>query len=140
QGRPRNPVSQEQQAEHLYRIGRRYIEQGFYSEGLDALNQSLAVRPNHPRALTYKGIALRALREPRLALQYLDQAISVDPDDGVAHGERGLTYVVLGEADKAEADLRIAARERPDLVPWFNQQSQWMGANRQSMSRQPDQP
>src|SRR5690606_38265922 len=125
--------STEQQAEHLYRVGRRYIEQGFYSEGLEALNQSLALRPRNARALTYKGIALRALREPRLALDHFNEALAADPDDGVAHGERGLTYIVIGQPDKAEDDLRLAGKLRPDLVPWFDQQRRWMADHGRSL-------
>jgi len=124
---------QERQAEHLYLTGRRFIEQGFYGEGLEALNQSLALRSGHPRALTYKGIALRALREPRLALEQFDAALAADPNDGVAHGERGLTYIVLGDESRGEDDLRKATRARPDLAQWFAQQRRWMAANRASI-------
>lgn len=119
----RDSARRQQQAEHLYRIGRQYVEQGYYSEALDALNQSLALRPNYARALTYKGICLRALREPRLALQHFDEALAVSPGDGVAHGERGLTHIVLGDRAKAEDDIRRAAQLRPDLTPWFAQES-----------------
>jgi penicillin-binding protein 1A len=124
------------QAEQLYLTGRRYIEQGYYGEGLDALNQSLALRPGHARALTYKGIALLALREPRLALQQLDAALAIDPDDGVSYGTRGLVYIAVGDESRARDDLRKAAKLRPDLVPWFNQQSQWIAANRQFLYRE----
>jgi len=136
-GRParaeRGVAWRERQAEHLYLTGRRLIEQGFYGEGLEALNQSLALRPGHPRALTYKGIALRALREPRLALEQFNAALAADPDDGVAHGERGLTYIVLGDETRGEDDLDRATRARPDLAQWFAQQRRWMAANRASI-------
>ncbi len=134
----RESAWRDQQAERLYSTGRRYIEQGYYSEGLDALNQALALRPGHSRSLTYKGIALRALREPGLALQQFDAAIDADPGDGVAYGERGLTNTVLGEQRKAENDLRQAARLRPDLRSWFTRQSQWMATNRQSLNPGPN--
>lgn len=123
-------AGRERQAEHLFNSGRQFIEQGYYSEGLEAINQSLALRPQHARALAYKGIALRALREPRLALQQFDAALAVDPKDGVARGERGLTLMVLGEERRAEEDLREAMRLRPDLSGWFSQQGRWMAANR----------
>lgn len=126
--------SREHQAEQLYLIGRRYIEQGYYSEGLDALNHALTLRPGHPKSLTYKGIALLALREPELALQQFNDALAADPDDGVAYAERGFAYIVLGDEAKARDSLRQAVRLRPDLEPWFNQQAQWMTANRRTMN------
>lgn len=128
-----------QQAEHLFHTGRRYIEQGYYGEGLEAINQSLTLRPRHARALAYKGIALRALREPQLALQQFDAALAVDPGDGVARGERGLTLMVLGNEREAENDLREAARLRPDLSRWFSDQGRWMAANRHRLLTARDQ-
>lgn len=133
-------AGRDQQAEHFYRIGRAYIEQGYYGEGLEALNQALALRPDYGRALTYKGIALRRLSEPHLALELFNEALKADPGDGVAHGERGLTWLELGEPEKADEDLRLAGRFRPDLISWFAMESRRVAAMAEHQSRHPGRP
>jgi penicillin-binding protein 1A len=135
----RDSGRQLRKAEQLYRTGRSYVERGYYGEALEALNQSLALNPDFAPALTYKGIALRLMREPQLALEQFDQAIAKSPNDGIAHGERGLTYLMLGQRDQANEDLRRSAQLQPDLAPWYAYHSRRV-AEMQPQARSTPQP
>jgi Flp pilus assembly protein TadD len=72
--------------------------------------------PYGPIALCRAAVACRRGGDPQLALELLERAITLDPDDAVAAAEAGLTLMALGRPGEAMARLRRAIFLSPGLA------------------------
>jgi len=88
--------------------------EGRFPEAYAAYCKAELFKPGDVRAWFYAGdIAVRRLREPRLALKHLDRARCLEPDFAHIHRDFGLAYVALGDASKALAAFQREARLYP---------------------------
>ncbi|MEZ6187319.1 MAG: tetratricopeptide repeat protein [Planctomycetota bacterium] len=83
---------------------------GKYAEARPLLEGALARDPQHPRANLELGIALEKLREPVLALEALDRARLLRPEDPLVLAARSQVLVALGRRWEALAELDEALR------------------------------
>src|SRR5215469_8438840 len=83
---------------------RAYFRQGKIDEAIADLTADLKANPS---ALGYRlrGLCLRWEEKYQLALADLNAAVSLNPNDSFALGERGTVYDKLGDHDRAIADL-----------------------------------
>lgn len=97
-------------ASALVSWGRTLVEERRYEEGLERLNEGLALEPFNGLAYYYRGLAQRALNSPEKARQDLEWAVKIEP----GMGETWLTLAQWqhedGDSTKADASLEIALR------------------------------
>ena len=89
------------------------IKKGFQqaSEGLTAVD------------CLYKAYALwdgQKVTDPQKAIEYLNNAIKLQPDYARAYSSRGLSYYYLGQYQQAIKDCNEAIRLKPDLSNAYN--------------------
>jgi len=72
--------------------------------------------PNNPRGQMNLGVALGELNRNEEALQYLNEAIALDPDDHEVHLNLAVALIPLGRIDEADAQLRRALEILPTHV------------------------
>lgn len=85
---------------------------------LEAIEAHIAANPNDASAWNAKGVVEAQAEKFGEALRSLDRALSIDPDYGPAHSNRGRVLLALG-ADKAAEALKSFTRAlelRPDDV------------------------
>lgn len=86
---------------------------GDIKNSVTALDKSLALAPQNPKALVLKGFLLAAQNRPRIALGVFDQALAVNPAIGDAWLGRGLCRIRVGNRAQGREDLLIAAAIEP---------------------------
>jgi tetratricopeptide (TPR) repeat protein len=74
---------------------------------------AMQLDPNNPRLLSDVGHLAVQQQDPVGAIQRLDDALAMNDQDARAYRDRGLAHVMLGEFDKAEADVRRAVELDP---------------------------
>ena len=83
-----------------------------------ALNKSLALAPENPKALVLKGFLLAAENRPRTAIGIFDQALAVNPTIGDAWLGRGLCKIRAGNRVQGREDLLVAAAIEPQRAEY----------------------
>ncbi len=83
-----------------------------------ALNKSLALAPENPKALVLKGFLLAAENRPRSAIGIFDQALAVNPAIGDAWLGRGLCRIRSGNRAQGREDLLVAAAIEPQRAEY----------------------
>lgn len=91
--------------DHAYLAAVESINQGNYETALKSLKQSANSFGPHPDILTYQGFANRKLGNYDLALNYYQQALTVDQDHRGANEYLGEYYVELGDLESANQQL-----------------------------------
>ena len=90
---------------------------GANDEAIAAMEQVLALEPQNPHALNYIGYSWadsgRNLQE---ALQYIEQAVALRPEDGFIRDSLGWVYFKLGDHKRAQAELEKALELAEDPV------------------------
>jgi Tfp pilus assembly protein PilF len=91
------------------------IEFGFgnLKDSESALDKSLALAPQNPKAMVLKGFLQAAKNLPRTGLNDFDQALEVNPGIGDAWLGRGLCEIRIGHRAQGREDLLIAAALEP---------------------------
>jgi tetratricopeptide (TPR) repeat protein len=73
------------------------------------------------QALVARAIAYMTKGDYDRAIRYHDQAISLDPKNGLAFNNRGFAYGRIGDFDRAIRDYEHAIRLNPEAaLPFFN--------------------
>ena len=85
-------------------------------EGLSAIDQALALRPDYIDAFNEKGSILQQLGEWEAAIACHDRAIMLAPDHPLAHNNRGNALHLAGQLDRAIADYDHAIALKPDYA------------------------
>lgn len=98
------------------------IEGRRYKEGEDDFRRATRLAPGNVEAFHGLWRALYVQAKFRESLRPLDRAIELDASDLVLKTERGLTYLDLGETERAiqELDAVIRAGSKGQLVPALN--------------------
>ncbi|MFO1322740.1 MAG: tetratricopeptide repeat protein [Burkholderiales bacterium] len=81
---------------------------------------ALAAAPAHAGAAHYLGVVLYQRRRLSEAMQWLDRAVALDPNEPEYHNNRGLALTALMRDTEAVAAHRRALALAPDNVPAWN--------------------
>ena len=71
--------------------------------------KAMALDPRHSGAIFSQGVSYGQLGDYSKALAGIDQAITMEPQNGLYFYGRGRTHLLAGEKDKAMQDFRKAA-------------------------------
>ena len=99
----------------LFQLGAVLERQDKYDEAETFFKAALEVDPNAAQVLNYLGY-MNADRSVRVeaALDLIDRALSLEPDNGAYLDSRGWALYRLGRLEEAEENLRRAAASEPD--------------------------
>jgi len=84
-----------------------YIALARYEDALDALNQSIKIKPTFDRAHADIGYIFNILGEPLKAEQSFLKALETDKNNPETHLELGITYVRLGKRPEAIKEYEL---------------------------------
>ena len=90
-------------------------EEKKYEESLDLLKEALALDPQDPRGLFYKGLIFLAQNRPRLAIDPLEEALELRPGDVYIRYHLGVAYLNSGQYKKAGPLLEEVFAQQPIL-------------------------
>jgi tetratricopeptide (TPR) repeat protein len=99
----------------LHNIGRVYMARRDYEQARVWLERTLAVNPDHWRALYNYGVTNAHLKRWPEALAAYRRAVSISPSDARLHANIGWTLLKLGQEAEAEQSLQTALRLDPGL-------------------------
>lgn len=85
--------------------GKAAVEKQDWASAIASLKKAVASEPSNPEAYNLLGYATRKSGDPRGALQYYQQALSLDPKHIGAHEYIGEAYLELNDLAKAEEHL-----------------------------------
>lgn len=89
---------------------------------------ALDLDPKNPLVLTLYSVILKGAKKPAQVMEYLQRALSIDPDHAFTQGQLARAYYDLGEYEKnleiQKAQLlgRLEEDRIPDLVTMFREQ------------------
>lgn len=75
----------------------------------------LSKQPENLKALSLVGKGLAQLGKTQAALEYYNKALTIDPDNFLAHNDLANLYTSLGDIDMAETHLREMIRISPKV-------------------------
>lgn len=94
--------------------GNRLLEAGDFDGALAAYDRSLELRPDDPRTLSNRGVALSELGRSDVALAAHDRSLELRPDHADTHYNRGNALGHLGQNEEALAAFDRSLELRPD--------------------------
>jgi tetratricopeptide (TPR) repeat protein len=89
-----------------YEKGQSYAYQGNYTEAVKAYDRVIIIRPNDPRAYSYRGAAYVSLRRYDRAVTDLDRAIALNPGNTRNYAYRDTAYRKLPPAERKKFSAR----------------------------------
>jgi predicted O-linked N-acetylglucosamine transferase (SPINDLY family) len=98
-----------------FQLGFRHHQAGQLQQAEALYRQVLATNPGHADSLHLLGVIARQVGQPKLAVEYIDQAISLQPRAPAYHTSRGNALKDLGRKAEAEASYREALRRQRDF-------------------------
>jgi len=97
-----------------------------YPAALNDLNTVIALNPKHPLIYATRGAVYQTMGDYDNALRDFDRSISLDKNGiEIAYFGRALTYISLGERDKAISDLKYVM-EITESLDMKNQAEFWL--------------
>jgi len=101
----------------LYEYGLLLEDSGEHGEALAIMQKIIAIKPDNAAALNFVGFSW-ADKKINLdqALEYIQRAIELKPDDGYIRDSLGWVYYRLGKLDQAIKELEAAVRLSPNDV------------------------
>ena len=92
--------------------------------GIKRAEASLKLHPENSRPAQLGAATLARLGERERAVDWLDRALFLDPDDAIANYNAACTFAQLGENDKAFAALeKWASASGSEMESWFETDS-----------------
>jgi tetratricopeptide (TPR) repeat protein len=83
-----------------------YLDQGASEEARKQVEVARTARPDSAEAFFMSAAVEMAEGNLQSTVEYLSQAIALDPSEPTYYWERGFLYLSLGEVEKARADLK----------------------------------
>ncbi|MBK9270492.1 MAG: tetratricopeptide repeat protein [Saprospiraceae bacterium] len=84
------------------------------------LNRALQLKPDDPETISLLGVGHGVMGDYTKAIEYFNQVLSMQPESAEAHFNLYLTYMNMGNTQKAEAALAEAQKRDPDITKKFN--------------------
>ena len=106
--RPNSHIAHRNLGDALRRLSRGEEAREAYRKALALARAELAVAPSDPRLKAYLAIYLAKLDEPALALDAINEALSIGPDDIQVLFRAGVVHALGGRTEAAIAALRQA--------------------------------
>ncbi len=100
----------EEHLEELYKESKRLFEQGKHSEAEPLLKEVLALKPGYADVLNNLGVIAYLKGELKESVEYFERALRINPRYTEASLNLAITYNDLGEFDKSQEILSIAAQ------------------------------
>ena len=101
--------------------GARALRDGDPRRAETLLQQACRQAPRHPEPLRYLAILQLHTRRATQAMDALQRALALVPDDALLHSDLGTAAAACGQADAALASWRRACELDPaQPTPWFN--------------------
>ncbi len=116
QGVPYTGAEMSEAIDHDIELATDQFMAGRLQEAWTACRRVLDAKPLHAQALHLAGLISYQLDRAAEALDYLDQAIAVNPADPSVHNSRGSIFYQLGRYAEAEPAFRQAITHGGDLV------------------------
>jgi tetratricopeptide (TPR) repeat protein len=91
------------------------MDEGRFSEGVEAYRKIVAITPKDPNARTYLAVALARAGDVQEAIEQLSEALRIAPDDAQAHYCLGVVLLAVGSEQTAIEHLRAAVKSDPGL-------------------------
>jgi tetratricopeptide (TPR) repeat protein len=101
----------------LVRLGGIYLDQGRPADAEPLFTRAVSLQPRLGSALLGLGRAALARQDYGRAVEYLEQALSVNPQASIVHYPLAMAYRGLGDLAKADSHLHLQGRtdaETPD--------------------------
>ncbi|QNN71610.1 sulfotransferase [Thermomonas carbonis] len=115
----------------LVHAGARALRDGQPQRAEPLLLRAGAQAPSHPEPLRYLAILQLHTRRAPMAMQTLQRALTLTPDDALLHCDLGTVQSACGDIDTALASWHRACKLEPaQPMPWFN-----LGRNLQQLGR-----
>jgi folate-binding protein YgfZ len=92
----------------LYKEGVLNFQAGEVSKALELLNNAIEVDPGFSDAYETIGVILGQQEKYREALSWMDQLLEVDPNSVMAHTNKSLFFMKLGDIERAEEEKSLA--------------------------------
>ena len=92
---------------------RAYVDQKNYPAAIADAAAALSLDPKLASAYNLRGVVLRALGAPKKAIEEFDRATELEPNQD-NYFQRGATYQILGDHQRAIADFTEAISRAPD--------------------------
>ncbi len=89
-------------------------QRGELSLASDLYRQIISADPSNAEALHLLGVVSLQLGQPRQAIQWLEQAVALQPGASAFHANLGEAHRALGQFEHAEACFRLALRLKAD--------------------------
>lgn len=110
------PRTDESPVERLYRRAVEAASRGRVSESIHRYRELLALEPGHLPARNNLSALLETTGDPAAALEQLNAALRLTPDDVNLLVSRGAIHGRLKQHGEAESDLRKALRAEPNHI------------------------
>lgn len=95
-------------------------QQGYISAAQTICLDVLSKQPDHFDSLNLLGVLAAQSKDLKRAVEYFDMAISIRPQEGAPHSNRGLALRELGQLDAALTSLdRATALNDKDIVAYY---------------------
>lgn len=108
-------------AERLHARAERWIDRREFAFAEQALNEALAIAPDHPELLRLRAVVLHVGKRYPEAIALLRTASALQPDDALIHNNLGSALGESGDFEGARAAFERASEVAPNLaVSWFN--------------------
>jgi hypothetical protein len=93
----------------LYMLGREYVYGGRPDKAIEIAEKCMAQYPDTVHCHYARGVIHLLQGQYDLALRYLDRAVELQPDSGIAHHRLGLVLERLGRTQEAKAEYGRAS-------------------------------
>ena len=112
------------QIAHLLKDAQRSLYQNKIGDALTIAENVLVQSPSHSEALYIKAVSLRYLQRLDAASEVLDTLITLEPEFGRAHQEKGHLFSAVGKKEAALASYQLACATNPALTASWKMQAQ----------------
>tara|TARA_B100000780_G_scaffold277413_1_gene248069 strand:+ start:326 stop:2311 length:1986 start_codon:yes stop_codon:yes gene_type:complete len=108
-------------AQNIVFIGNKLIELKRYSEAAQAFDEALSLKPDLVFALDRAAeVHGRYLNDPKKALEYLNRAVGVDPNNADILQKLGIIYAMTGNSTRAIEYFEAALKINPNNANVLN--------------------
>ena len=108
-------------AERLHARAERWIDRREFVFAEQALNEALAIAPEHPELLRLRAVVMHVRQRYPEAIALLRMAASLRPEDALIRNNLGSALGESGDMEGAIVAFREATEVAPDFaVSWFN--------------------